>query len=133
MSYLSSYGLGHQPFLLHVQRLELCITNYNYNLLAACGHSILDENQILYILGGIGIEYDFVVVNITSKTESITFSEVGAQLMSHEGRLESHNLTGASPPTANTATFPQQRKMDIKPFLASPFPNPREVVVEGDL
>lgn len=91
------------------------------DLLAACGHPISDEDQVLYVLGGVGIEYDPVVVHITSKSEFLTFSEVGALLMSHEGRLESHNLIGVSSPTANTATPPQQRKIDNPSFSRQSF------------
>lgn len=68
-----------------------------------------------------GIEYDPVVVHITSKSEFLTFSEVGALLMSHEGRLESHNLIGVSSPTANTTTPPQQRKIDNPSFSRQSF------------
>lgn len=88
------------------------------NLLAASGHPIFDEDQILYVLGGVGIEYDFVVVHITSKPESLTFSEVGALLMSHEGQLESHNLIGASPPKAmSSATENGQSNLSLPILL----------------
>ncbi|KAL6319464.1 hypothetical protein AAG906_014139 [Vitis piasezkii] len=41
-----------------------------FDTLASIGHQILEENQILYILVGLGIEYDVVVSIITSRLDS---------------------------------------------------------------
>lgn len=57
------------------------------DMLAACGHSVTDGNQILYVFGGIGLEYDFVVVHITSHVDTVTHSEVGALILAHEMKL----------------------------------------------
>ncbi|XP_075521494.1 uncharacterized protein LOC142554709 [Primulina tabacum] len=74
--------------------------------LSVCGHPISDDDQVLYILGGVGMEYDSVVVHVASRGESISPSEVGALLLSHEGRIESYtvNVDGTMP-TANISTF----------------------------
>uniref|UniRef100_A0A803PXS9 Integrase catalytic domain-containing protein n=1 Tax=Cannabis sativa TaxID=3483 RepID=A0A803PXS9_CANSA len=49
--------------------------------LAAADHPISDEDLILYILGGLGPEYESVVVNLTSRTNQLTLQEV--QFMLH--------------------------------------------------
>lgn len=36
------------------------------DFLASCGDAITNEDQILFVLGGIGLEYDSVVVRVTS-------------------------------------------------------------------
>lgn len=40
------------------------------DFLASCGDAITNEDQILYVLGGIGLEYDSVVVHVTSGLDS---------------------------------------------------------------
>lgn len=40
------------------------------------GQAISDEDLTLYILGGLGSEYDLVVINLTSRQDSISLSEV---------------------------------------------------------
>ena len=47
----------------------------NANALITTGHQIFDDELILYILGGLGLEFDSVVVNVTSH-DSITLQEV---------------------------------------------------------
>lgn len=57
-----------------------------YALMAA-GQNILDDDLILYILGGLGTDYESVVVNLTSR-ESLTLQEVQFMLQNQEMRLE---------------------------------------------
>ena len=40
--------------------------------LAYTGQLITDDELLLYILGGLGSEYDPVVVNLTSKQETVS-------------------------------------------------------------
>ena len=56
--------------------------------LMAAGQQITDDKLILYILGGLGSEFETVIVNLTSR-ESITLQEVQYILQTHEMRLES--------------------------------------------
>ncbi|XP_042007255.1 uncharacterized protein LOC121755891 isoform X1 [Salvia splendens] len=84
------------------------------DLLGATGCRIEEEDQILYILGGLGREYDSVVVTVTSKAESSTVQDVSALLLSFESRIEadknsSINLEG-SQPTANVANSFEPKK-----------------------
>lgn len=63
------------------------------DLLAACGHPISEDDQIMHIIGGVGLEYDSVVVHVTSRIDTLSISEVGALLQSHEGRIEAYNTS----------------------------------------
>ena len=56
--------------------------------LIAAGQHITDDKLVLYILGGLGSEYDSVIVNLTSK-EFVTLQEAQYMLQTHEMRLES--------------------------------------------
>ncbi|KZV28357.1 hypothetical protein F511_11183 [Dorcoceras hygrometricum] len=103
-------------YKLHIQTLKkgsLSMKDYlgkmkHYmDVLAACGHPLSDDDQVLYILAGVGLEYDSVVVHVTSKIESLSISEVGALLLAHEARIESYNSDVASP-SINVATFPKR-------------------------
>ena len=63
--------------------------------LSSVGNAISDEELILYVLGGIGSEYESVVVNLTSRNDPLTLTDVQFMLQSHEIRLEQQmvNLT----------------------------------------
>ena len=58
------------------------------DMLYVLGKPILDEDLILYILGGLGPEFETIVVNITSRSEAISLQEVHYLLQSHEVHLE---------------------------------------------
>ncbi|KAJ9670832.1 hypothetical protein PVL29_027021 [Vitis rotundifolia] len=60
----------------------------NYcNLLATAGHKISDTNHILAIMQGLGDEYEFVIVVISSKKSSPSLQYVTSTLITHEGRI----------------------------------------------
>ena len=69
--------------------------------LLAAGQTITDEELILYILGGLGQEYESVVVNLTSRQDNITLQEVQYMLQTQEMLLE--QLTSASTIDVNNA------------------------------
>ena len=60
------------------------------NSLMASSQQIPDDELILYILSGLGPEFESVVMNLTSK-EYVTLPEVQYMLQTHEMRLESLN------------------------------------------
>ena len=64
----------------------------NANALITAGQQISDDELILYILGGLSLKFDSVVVNVTS-LDSITLQEVQFMLQTHEMRLESQNAS----------------------------------------
>ncbi|XP_062119087.1 uncharacterized protein LOC133832809 [Humulus lupulus] len=69
---------------------------------------ITDEKLILYILGGLGHDYDSVVINLTSCHDVVTLQEVQFLLQSQEMRLEQLNTPSSSvdlpSPSANFAS-----------------------------
>ncbi|XP_062103704.1 uncharacterized protein LOC133814806 [Humulus lupulus] len=74
--------------------------------LMVVGQAISDDDLIMYILGGLGSEYESVVVNLTSK-DSVTLQEVQFMLQSQELRLEQQHALFAldlHPPTVNYAS-----------------------------
>ena len=62
------------------------------NYLIVDGKPISDDEVILFILSGLGLEYESVVVNITSK-DHITLQRVMFLLQNHEQRIESCEST----------------------------------------
>ena len=56
--------------------------------LASTGQLISGDELLLYILGGLGSEYDPIVINLTSKQDSVSLQEAQFLLQSHEMRLE---------------------------------------------
>ncbi|XP_042029862.1 uncharacterized protein LOC121776758 [Salvia splendens] len=84
------------------------------DLLGAAGCKVFEGDQILHILAGLGVDYNRVVVTITSKLEELTVREVSALLTSFERRLDSAvknssiNREG-SIPTANLVQAENQR------------------------
>lgn len=73
--------------------------------LMAVGHNITDDELIIYILGGLGNEYDSAIVTLTSK-ESVSMQDVQFLLQTQEMRIEQQHTTAALDlhnPTANYA------------------------------
>uniref|UniRef100_A0A803QIH1 Reverse transcriptase Ty1/copia-type domain-containing protein n=1 Tax=Cannabis sativa TaxID=3483 RepID=A0A803QIH1_CANSA len=67
---------------------------------------LLDDDLILYILGGLGHEYKALVVNLTFRHDQVSLQEVQYMLQSQEIRLEQLNSThgDSSMPAAQFAT-----------------------------
>uniref|UniRef100_A0A803PTR4 Retrovirus-related Pol polyprotein from transposon TNT 1-94-like beta-barrel domain-containing protein n=1 Tax=Cannabis sativa TaxID=3483 RepID=A0A803PTR4_CANSA len=59
--------------------------------LAIAGSPIPNQDFILQLLNGFGLEFDSVVLGITVRSDSLTPEEVQALLLSHESCLEHHN------------------------------------------
>ena len=85
-------SLSIEEYILKMQGID--------NNLSAAGQAISDEVLILYILGGIGSEYESVVVNLTSRSEPLTLQDVQFMLQTHDMRIEqqlsSLNLNSSS-------------------------------------
>ncbi|KAL5826507.1 hypothetical protein ACOSQ4_018304 [Xanthoceras sorbifolium] len=56
--------------------------------LTAAGQYTSDQDVILSVLNGLGLEYDPVVVHVTSREDFITLNEAQYLLMAQEQRLE---------------------------------------------
>ena len=81
---------------------------------AAIGESIKERDQILQILGGLGLEYNSIVASLTSRDEDLSLHSIHSILFTHEQRLQ---LQQSLPPelvplTAHVAaTTPQYNNM----------------------
>ena len=60
---------------MSVEEYMLKMKNIAESLLAA-GQLITDEELVLYVLGGLGQEFESVVVNLTSRQDNVTLQEV---------------------------------------------------------
>ncbi|RVW91525.1 hypothetical protein CK203_046133 [Vitis vinifera] len=69
-----------------------------YDTIASIEYQIPEED-ILYILAGLGIEYDYVVSVITFRVESHSLEDVRGLLLAQESRSEQHlvNSDGSQP------------------------------------
>ena len=74
-------------FILKMKQLE--------DTLMEGGEPISDERLCLYILGGLGSEYESIVVALTNRTEQLTLTDLQYSLQSHELRLQA--LAAANP------------------------------------
>ena len=74
--------------------------------LSTAGQLVSDEELILYILGGVGQEYDPVVISLTSPCDEVTLQQVQFMLQSQDMRLEQINSVAAArrKDTQNTFT-----------------------------
>jgi hypothetical protein len=69
--------------------------------MAAAGKQLEDDGIVLYIITGLDTEYNGMVENVSSRTHSISLSNLFAQLLSVEARIENQNHAQMS---ANAAT-----------------------------
>ena len=56
--------------------------------LAATVHALNDFEITLFLLAGLGSEYDFFVTSVTTRVDSLTIDELNGHLLAHELRLE---------------------------------------------
>lgn len=86
---------------------------HNIDLLAASGHPVSDEDQILCVLEGVGAEYNSVVVHVTSRVDFISLSEVSSLLLAHEGRIEVLTpINGSISPSVHMVATNPSKKFD---------------------
>ena len=89
------------------------------DLLGSAGCKIADEDQILHILGGLGSEYDTVMVTVTSKANVWSMQDVGALLLTFDSRLDSSKqlsiTSEGSQPSVNIAHSGFQRRDSQSP------------------
>jgi gag-polypeptide of LTR copia-type len=60
------------------------------------GSPISDDDLQLYILHGISLEYDSLIVSLNSKPGVVPFNELAGLLLAHKQRLSKHTLFSAS-------------------------------------
>lgn len=71
--------------------------------MAVAGKKLDDDDIISYILAGLDYEYNSFVENVSNKSEPVNLSDLYAQLLSFEARIEAqkeggyqHNVNAAS-------------------------------------
>lgn len=72
------------------------------DVLNVSGYKITGEDHLLYIMSGLGAEYNPVMVSISSKIDPISVSELSSLLLSFKARLEGMSFStfskeGSSP------------------------------------
>uniref|UniRef100_A0A803P2J3 Retrotransposon Copia-like N-terminal domain-containing protein n=1 Tax=Cannabis sativa TaxID=3483 RepID=A0A803P2J3_CANSA len=73
--------------------------------LAGVGHKLLDQEFVMYILGGVGHEYETVVILLTARADALTLQEVQYMLQNQEMRIEQTNSQNLDNVQANYAQF----------------------------
>ena len=96
---LQTFNKGNGSIEDYVLKMKSLATS-----LIAVGQQISDDELILYILRGLWLEFESVIVNLTSG-ESVTFQEVQYMLQTHEMRLERLNTTTMVELSHSTAHF----------------------------
>ena len=86
-----------------------------FNSLIITGQQISEDELILYILSGLGPEFESVVVNFTSK-DSITLPEVQYMLQTHEMGLDSLNAATVVKSSNSAANLVQTQTPYVSNF-----------------
>ncbi|KAK2662626.1 hypothetical protein Ddye_001200 [Dipteronia dyeriana] len=60
------------------------------DVLAYSGYGMTEKDKIMYVLSGLGAEYDSFVIPITSMQNCYSMPEITALLLTHEARIEQH-------------------------------------------
>jgi gag-polypeptide of LTR copia-type len=82
------------------------------------GSPVSDADLQLFILHGFGIDYDSLVVSLTSQSEVVSFNELIGLLLTHEQRLQKHSLVVIGTPSS--PAFPPN--LVFATSAASPLP-----------
>ncbi|KAJ9682724.1 hypothetical protein PVL29_018620 [Vitis rotundifolia] len=78
-------GLSMMEYLLKIKSI---VDN-----LLAIGENITEQHRILYLLAGLGAEYNLFVISVTSGHEPLSLEEIHSMLLTHENRLEQQHTT----------------------------------------
>ncbi|KAJ9550796.1 hypothetical protein OSB04_014841 [Centaurea solstitialis] len=108
------------------------------NSLAAIGEPVTREDHLIYLLGGLGREYNAFVASIHTRADKPTVEEVHSLLMSFDYRLETQNaidqidmaqanLTHASHASKFKKPFKPNSQFQVRPHVSyrpqSPIPS----------
>jgi hypothetical protein len=66
------------------------------------GSPVSEADLQLYILHGLNIEYDPLIVSLNAKSDAVPFNELAGLLLTHEQRIQKHALITASTPSSVT-------------------------------
>jgi gag-polypeptide of LTR copia-type len=94
------------------------------------GSLVSDANLQLFILHGLNIDYDSLVVSLTSRSDPVSFNDLAGLLLTHEQRLNKHAMTvvGSSTPSfpasltssTSAAVFPSTTQANLVVSSADP-------------
>lgn len=70
--------------------------------LSTIGQQITNDDLLLYILEGLGVEYDVVVVNLTSREDIVSLQKAQFLIQNHEIHIEQHVATSIHVQEAST-------------------------------
>ena len=59
--------------------------------LASAVHVISEDDQVLYILGGLSVEYDHFIISLTTRIEFQKLKNVCAMVLAHESQINLHH------------------------------------------
>jgi hypothetical protein len=86
--------------LANIQKKDMSIAEYFRKVksladtLAVIGKRLEDDEVISYLLGGLGSEYESLVISLTTRNDVFTINDVYAHMLSHELRIQKN--TGGS-------------------------------------
>ena len=91
---------GSSTITEYLQRMKSIADN-----LAAAAQRVSDTDLVLYILGGLGPEYEAFIVSVTTRSDTISLDDLTGMLLTHEYRLETlHSSITSAPPEVNIMT-----------------------------
>ena len=61
------------------------------NNLAAIGEPVIERDQVLQLLGGLGAEYNSIITSLTAREDEVSLHSVHNILLTHEQRLQFQN------------------------------------------
>ncbi|KAL5767184.1 hypothetical protein ACOSQ2_013967 [Xanthoceras sorbifolium] len=85
--------------------------------LAAAGQVMTEQDLVLSVLSGLGVEYDLVVIYLTARQDLITLSEAQFLLLTQEQRLEQLNAASSIDISSASAHFTSSSDRKITPIL----------------
>ncbi|XP_012842058.1 PREDICTED: uncharacterized protein LOC105962301 isoform X2 [Erythranthe guttata] len=85
--HLSTLKKGSDSIAVYYRRAKLLV-----DTLGMVGKVISPSEFIVYLLAGLGIDYDSIVTSITTRADTPSLAQVYSHLLTHESRL-SHQLT----------------------------------------
>ncbi|KAF5454036.1 hypothetical protein F2P56_023733 [Juglans regia] len=75
--------------------------------LRAAGYPLPDSEFVIYLLAGLGSNYEALVTSLTTRPDSISIPQIYSYLLNHESRLshQTQSLLSRSPLSANSTGF----------------------------
>jgi gag-polypeptide of LTR copia-type len=93
---IHSLQKGHLPMQSYQDQKR-----YLVNRLHLIGSPVSEADLQLFILHGMSIEYDSLVISLNSISDPVPFTELSGLLLTHEQRLQRHAVSSASLPTSS--------------------------------